>query len=50
MVKIKVNLRNGFYYVGKITSEDNIFITMIDKNGKTVSINKQDIITKEIIK
>ena len=50
MVKVKINLRNGYYYVGELTSEDNNFISLIDKTNKPVTINKQDIVTKEIIK
>lgn len=46
-MKVKINLRNGFYFSGEVISEDENFITIIDKKGKSVSINKQDIVTKE---
>ena len=48
-MKVKINLRNGFYFSGEVISEDDNFINIIDKKGKPVSISKKDIVTKEEI-
>ena len=37
-------------YTGKIISEDEMFVTFIDKFGKTISYNKSNIISFEEVK
>lgn len=37
-------------YTGKIISEDNIFITFLDKFGKNISINKKNIESYEEVR
>jgi hypothetical protein len=34
---------SGYYYVGKVISVDDSSLSLIDKNGKQVSINKANI-------
>lgn len=46
---LKINIRNGFFYVGPVLSETEDFITLLDKRNREVSINKYDIVTKEVI-
>ncbi len=46
IIRIKVEGRL-FTYTGKVTSEDDNFITFIDKYGKTFSYNKDNIISFE---
>lgn len=40
---ISVVLKNGFYYKGKLISEDSDFLNIIDKFGNEVNIRKADI-------
>jgi hypothetical protein len=48
--KFQVVLRSGFSYVGLIIKEDAVFITLIDKLSRSVSVNKADIETiKEVL-
>jgi hypothetical protein len=37
-------------YTGKIISEDNIFITFLDRYNKTISVNKNNIVSFEEVK
>ena len=47
---IRIDVDNKiFTYTAKIISEDNTFITFIDKNKKTFSYNKNKIISFEEI-
>lgn len=48
-MRVKINLRNGFYYSGNVLKEDHEFITILDKHDKVVEINKKDISTKEVL-
>lgn len=34
-------------YTGKILSEDNIFVTFLDRYNKTISVNKNNIVSFE---
>jgi hypothetical protein len=34
-------------YTGKILSEDNLFVTFIDRYSKTISVNKNNIVSFE---
>jgi len=48
-LKVQIILSNDFSYTGKILSEDDFFIVILDKFGGNVSIGKKDIqIIKEI--
>lgn len=46
---IKVELLNKFYYKGRVIDEDDSFIVLIDMNSKEVRINKQSIMTLEVL-
>jgi len=47
--RVRIILSNNFSYSGKILSEDNFFIILLDKFGQKVSIGKKDIqIIKEV--
>lgn len=46
IIRIEVEGRL-FTYTGKIVSEDENFVTFIDKYGKTFSYNKKNIISFE---
>lgn len=37
---VKVDLKNGYYYVGTVESADTDSIFLIDKNGKSIDISE----------
>ena len=41
--QVHIVLSNNFTYTGKILTEDQFFITILDKYGEEVSIGKRDI-------
>ena len=48
--KIKVFMRNGFKYQGKVVNDDGVFISIIDsKDGKNYHLNRTDISVVEVI-
>ena len=49
IIRIEVDNRI-FTYTGKIISEDNDFVTFLDKFGKTLSYNKNKILSFEEVK
>ena len=49
IIRIEVEERI-FTYTGKIVSEDEVFITFVDKYGKTFSYNKSKILSLEEVK
>jgi len=40
---VKIDLKNGFYYHGKIISSDDNSISIIDKTGKQIDISEDQI-------
>lgn len=40
----KIELSNGFYFLGKITSIDEDSIDLIDKNNQNVTLSKNSIL------
>jgi sRNA-binding regulator protein Hfq len=42
-VRVQIFLTTGHHYSGKIISEDEIFLIILDKFGERVSLNKKDI-------
>ena len=46
---VKINLRNGYFYEGLLLNEDEHFITVRDRKEREISVNKADIVTKEVI-
>lgn len=44
---VKINLKNGFYYKGKVLSEGEDYIRIRDINGKLVFINFSFVISIE---
>lgn len=45
---IKVELLNKFYYKGRVISDDDNFLKIIDLNNREVLINKKSIATLEV--
>jgi len=43
-MKVKIEVLNGYYYVGKVINADEDSLELIDKNGKKVSLTKQVIL------
>jgi len=41
--KVKINLTNDYYYIGKVLNADDHSIDLIDMNGKNVSLAKSTI-------
>jgi len=48
-MKIKVTLKNGFYYQGSVLKETNTTITIRDLRGNEVTISKSEIVVKEVL-
>ena len=44
-LKVKIILKNNYYYVGKVTSADEDSIDLIDINNKKVSLKEESILT-----
>jgi len=40
---VKIDLRNGFYYKGKVKSADDNSLSLTDKNGLAVDISSDQI-------
>lgn len=47
--QVKISLPNGYYYKGTVTSQDDILLTILDKNGSKVVVNLHQIISLEVI-
>lgn len=47
--KYKIFLTNGFKYEGKLLSEDNSFIQILESNGNSRIIGKGSITTIEVL-
>ena len=39
-LRVKVQLSNGYYYIGKVTNADENSIDLVDLKGKNVSLSK----------
>lgn len=48
-MKVKLNLKNKFYYSGIVVDEDDNYINIIDINGNNVTILKSEILIRENI-
>jgi len=46
--KIRIVLPNNIYYHGTVISEDDIFLTIIDKFQQEVRLNKNHIVSMEV--
>ena len=42
--RVKVDVSSGFYYSGKVMDVDEKFLSLIDKNNKSVTIAINDIL------
>ena len=42
---VHITLVGGYYYLGKVVSADKDGLSLIDKNGKKVSISNKTILT-----
>jgi small nuclear ribonucleoprotein (snRNP)-like protein len=47
--KVRIILLGNRFYSGKITSEDNSLMVILDKFGKEVSLGKNSIISMEVL-
>ena len=41
---IKVDISNGYYYLGKVVETDDKFLSLIDKNNKLITVAIRDIL------
>ncbi len=46
---IKINLSNGFFYIGRVLEQDGDIILLKDKTGKRVQINLKQIMSLEVL-
>jgi small nuclear ribonucleoprotein (snRNP)-like protein len=44
-LKVKITLKNGYYYIGKVVSADENSIELNDIKGNKVSLSEQAILT-----
>lgn len=43
--RVKIQLSNGYYFIGQVQNADDNFIDIIDIRGKNVSLAKSSILT-----
>jgi hypothetical protein len=46
---IKVNLSNGFFYIGRVLEQDGDIIILLDKTNKKVQLNLKQILSLEVL-
>lgn len=44
-LKVKINLKNNYYYIGFVLNAEDDSIDLKDMNGKLVSLSKDSILT-----
>lgn len=49
-LKVKITLKNGYYYIGKVTGVGKSSIELLDIKGNNVSLSEQAILTIQEVK